>query len=170
MAGSPVPGSVITALSVAAAPGAFQLGRVADLAASLLDPTALAIHARVERWTYDEFPLPGQLFEDILEQLYRDDRFMSGTLEVGGKRTGIAQLRSPVIAVTNPVGQVVPPRSLLDGLQAVPSLDCEVLEYGGTHGPMLQHLGPLVTRLAHKRLWPRILDWIERAGRAEASD
>lgn len=58
MAGSPIPGSVINALSVAAAPDAFQGQRIVDLAASLYDPQALAIHWRVERWTYDEFPLP----------------------------------------------------------------------------------------------------------------
>ena len=59
-----------------------------DLAASLLDPAALAIHLRVARWAYDEFPLPGQLFEDVLEQLYRDDRLLQGTLQVGARRTG----------------------------------------------------------------------------------
>ncbi len=59
MAGSPVPGSVINALSVAAAPDAFQGQRIVDLAASLSDPRALAILWRVERWTYDEFPLLG---------------------------------------------------------------------------------------------------------------
>jgi polyhydroxyalkanoate synthase subunit PhaC len=166
--GSPVPGSAINALSVAAAPEAFQLQRVADLVASLLDPAALGLHARVERWTYDEFPLAGQLFEEILEQLYREDRFMAGTLDVGTRRTGIAQLRAPVIAVTNPAGRIVPPRSILDGLEAVPSLPFEVLEYDADRGPMLQHVGPLVAPLAHKRLWPRILDWVERASQVAA--
>jgi polyhydroxyalkanoate synthase len=163
--GSPVPGSVITVLSVSAAPEAFLFQRVADLAASLLDPTALAIHTRVERWTYDEFALPGQLFEEILELLYREDRFMSGTLQVGERRTGIASLRAPVLAVTNPVGRIVPPRSLMDGLEAVPALRFEVLEYEGGRGPLLQHVGPLVAPVAHAQLWPRILDWVERAGR-----
>jgi len=168
MAGSPVPGSVINALSVAAVPEAFQLQRVTDLAASLLDPTALAIHARVERWTYDEFPLPGRLFEETLEQLYREDRFLSGTLQVGDKRIGIAQLRSPVMAVVNPVGQIVPPRSILDGLESVAGLSFEALEYEGDRGPMLQHVGPLVAPVAHERLWPRILDWVDRVGRTSA--
>ncbi|HEX2134417.1 MAG TPA: alpha/beta fold hydrolase [Microvirga sp.] len=160
MAGSPVPGSVITALSVAAAPESFQGQRVADAVASLFDLNALAIHLRVERWTYDEFPLPGQLFEDALEQLYREDRFVHGTLQVGDKRTGIARLRSPVIAVINPVGGVVPPRSILDGLEAVPGLRFEVLAYEGDRGPMLQHVGPLVAPVAHERLWPKIVDWV----------
>ncbi len=162
LAGSPVPGSVINILSVAAAPNAFQLQRITDLAASLLDPKALAIHARVERWAYDEFPLPGQLFEDVLEQLYREDRFSNGTLRVGERQTGIGSLRCPVMAVVNPVGRVVPPRSMLTGLEAVPNLSFQVLEYEGDRGPMMQHLGPLVAPVAHERIWPKILDWIDQ--------
>jgi polyhydroxyalkanoate synthase subunit PhaC len=159
MAGSPIPGSVINALSVAAAPDAFQGQRIVDLAASLADPRALAIHLRVERWTYDEFPLPGRLFEETLERLYREDRFLAGTLQVGGRQSGVANLRSPVMAVINPVGRIVPTRSLLKGLENAPNLSFQVLEYQGDRGPMLQHVGPLVAPGAHEQLWPKILDW-----------
>lgn len=157
--GSPVPGTSIDALVAGTVPEAFQLQRFSDLAASMFDPLALAIHARVERWTYDEFPMPGQLFEDTLEQLYRDDRFLDGTLRVGEQRTGVARLRSAVMAVLNPVGRIVPPRSVLEGLEAAQPISLHCLEYGGDHGPMLQHLGPLVSPLAHAQLWPKILDW-----------
>ncbi len=160
MAGSPVPGSVINALSVAAAPDAFQGQRVTDFTASLFDPNALVIHLRVERWTYDEFPLPGRLFEEVLEQLYREDRLMAGTLQVGDQETGIARLRCPVLAVINPAGGIVPPRSILDALAAAPDLTYQALEYPGDRGPMLQHVGPLVAPLAHEQLWPRILTWV----------
>ena len=162
--GSPVPGSAINALSVAAVPEVFQLQRTIDLSVSLLDPEAFAVHARVERWTYDEFPLPGQLFEEILEQLYRDDRFMAGTLQVGDRVTGIARLQAPVLAVINPVGGIVPPRSILAALEAAPNLTFEILEYKGDRGPMLQHVGPLVAPLAHEQLWPVILNWFETSG------
>jgi polyhydroxyalkanoate synthase len=165
MSGNPVPGSVINALSVSAVPEAFQFQRLTDFAASLLSPKALPIHIRVERWAYDEFPLPGRLFEETLEQLYREDRFVQGTLEVGPKRTGVAGLRQPVMAVVNPLGRVVPPRSLLAGLEAVPDLAYEVLEYPGDTGPMLQHVGPLVAPVAHERLWPKILNWAVDVGR-----
>lgn len=162
-AGSPVPGSVITALSVAAAPEILQLQRVTDFAASVLDPEALAVHLRVERWTYDEFPLPGRLFEEILELLYREDRLVSGTLQIGERRTGIACLQSPVMAVVNPVGGLVPPRSMLKALEAVPKLTFEVLEYAGGRGPMLQHVGPLVAPVAHQQLWPKLAAWAEQS-------
>ncbi len=67
-----------------------------------------------------------------------------------------------MIAVINPVGGIVPPGSVLAGLEAVPTLPCQVLEYEADRGPMMQHLGPLVAPFAHERLWPRILDWIEQ--------
>lgn len=159
IAGSPVPGTIMDALVAGTVPEAFQLQRFSDLAASMFDPMALAIHARVERWAYDEFPMPGQLFEDTLEQLYRHDRFFDGTLRVGEQHAGVAHLRSAVMAVLNPVGRIVPPRSILDGLEAAQPMSLNFLEYGGDHGPMLQHLGPLVSPLAHAQLWPKILDW-----------
>ncbi len=161
MAGSPVPGSFTALLSTAAAPDAFVAQRWGDLAASLGNPLAAAVHARVERWALDELAMPGRLFEEVLERLYREDRLAAGTLEIGGRRVGLDRLRSPVLAVTNPPGRVVPPASVLEGLASMPpEAPQRVLEYGGERGPALQHLGPLVGPEAHARLWPDILDWI----------
>jgi len=168
LAGSPIPGSFLNTLSASAVPSVFIGQRWDDLRASLTDPEALAIHRRVERWTLDEFPMPGQLFEDVLDGLYRDDRFRRGLLDVGGRRTGLERLRAPVLAVVNPLGGVVPPASMTAGLAAAPDAPATVLEYEGDRGPMLQHVGPSVfIGLAHERLWPQIFDWLaERGGPA----
>jgi len=161
LAGSPVPGSFTSLLSTAAAPDAFVLQRWSDVGASFRDPLAAAIHARVERWMLDELAMPGQLFEDVLERLYREDRLATGTLEVGGQRAALDQLRRPVLAVINSSGRVVPPASILGGLAAAPAdLPRRVLHYVAERGPALQHLGPLVGPTAHARLWPEILDWV----------
>jgi polyhydroxyalkanoate synthase len=136
-----------------------------DLALSLFDRRALAIHTRIARLQLDEFPLPCRLFEETVEQLYREDRLVHGTLQVGERQTGITRLRAPVIAVINPVGGIVPPRSMLAGLEAVPDLPCQALEYQADRGPLMQHLGPLVAPFAHEHLWPRILDWIDQHAR-----
>ncbi len=53
---------------------------------------------------------------------------------------------------------------MLDGLEVVPNLPFEILQYEGDRGPMLQHVGPLVAPLSHERLWPKILDWIYQVG------
>jgi polyhydroxyalkanoate synthase len=74
------------------------------------------------------------------------------------------------MAVVNPVGRVVPPRSVLEGLDVAPNLSVNVLKYEIDRGPMLQHLGPLVAPLAHERLWPKMLDWIDQVSGLLRSD
>ncbi|GGG28689.1 poly(R)-hydroxyalkanoic acid synthase [Caldovatus sediminis] len=162
LAGSPVPGAFVAQLATAAAPETFVLQRWADLGASLADPLALAIRARVERWLLDELAMPGRLFEEVVERLYREDRLAAGTLEIGGRRVGLERLRSPVLAVVNPPGRVVPPESILAGLAALPAaLPRRVLRHEeAERGAALQHLGPLVGPAAHARLWPEIVAWI----------
>jgi polyhydroxyalkanoate synthase subunit PhaC len=159
--GGSVPGCLTALLSAAAVPEAFVLPRWTDLGASAGDPLAAAVHARAVRWTLDELAMPGRLFEEVLERLYREDRLAKGTLQVRDRRAGLAELRAPVLAVANPPGRVVPPASILDGLGCVPrDVPRRVLSYEGERGPALQHPGPLVGPEAHARLWPEILDWV----------
>jgi polyhydroxyalkanoate synthase len=160
VAGKPVPGSYLNMLSASSAPHVFMGQRAADFAASVNDPNAMGIYRRVERWTLDESPMPGRLFEELLELLYREDRFRQGTLTVGNEQTGVGRIASPVLAVVNPLGGVVPPESILAALDSLPGLSATVLAYEGDRGPMFQHLGPLVTLSAHQKLWPPILDWV----------
>lgn len=158
--GRPVAGSAINLMSGTAAREAFVWQRRADFLASLASPDALALHARVERWTLDEFPLPAQLFRDLAEDLYRDDRFRRGTLRLGSETAALAQLKAPVLAVLNPAGRIVPPDSILKGLRIAGSSEQRLLHYEPETGVLLQHLGPLVGRAAHRRLWPQIIGWI----------
>lgn len=160
-AGAPVPGTFLNALCIGADPQDFIAERLADFMLSLTDPLAAAIHARVARWTLDEFPLPGTLFEEVLEHLYRQDRFLAGTLPVGRRTAALSELRAPTLAVTNAASALVPPCSILAGLRASNAASAESLTYPGDRGPLLQHLGPLVAPYAHTHLWPAIFDWME---------
>lgn len=166
--GSPVPGSAISSLCAAAAPEVFQLQRQYDLLSCLFDAKALAIHLCMERWSYDEFPMPGRLFEDIMEELYRNDRFVEGTLDLDGWTARLADLRGRVLAVVNSAGIVVPPGSVLEGLKMARGACVDLLEYDWDAGPMFQHLGPLVAQAAHERLWPMILEWASALSVAKA--
>ncbi len=158
--GNAVSGTLINLLSLAAAPEVFHFQTLSDLAACSFNPKAMEIHARVSRWAYDEFPLPWRLFEEITEQLFRNNAFLQGGLKIGKRYTSLAQLRSPTLAIVNPFGGVVPPDSLIKGLQSTQAQPFKVLIYESDCGPVIQHLGPLVSQLAHQQLWPQILDWI----------
>jgi polyhydroxyalkanoate synthase len=102
-----VPGSLLSQLSVMAAPDLWS--RLVDIALSMGDPEALTVHARVERWPLDEFPLPGRLVHEILDWLYRENRFCAGTLRIGDRILGPSSLRVPFLAVVNTADAVAPP-------------------------------------------------------------
>ena len=155
-----VPGAFLNMMSALAEPQAFQFERMTDRWLSLFDPRALATHMQVERWTHDEFPLPGKLFVGIVESLYRNDDFMKGRLEINGRSIGPADLRAPLLSVVDPRSKVIPPEAVVPFHDATSSTRKQVLEYRGDIGVNLQHVGVLVGRNAHATLWPAIFDWL----------
>lgn len=155
-----VPGVYLNMMSALAEPQAFQWERIADRWLSLLDPQALATHMRVERWTHDEFPLPGRLFTELVECLYRNDEFMQGRLAIGGRTIGPGDLRAPLASVVDMRSKVIPPAAVLPFHEAAPNERKLLLEYRGDVGVNLQHVGVLVGRSAHASIWPALFDWL----------
>jgi polyhydroxyalkanoate synthase len=155
------PGTLLNALSLAASPESFLWWRWRDRLASAWDPAALRTHLLVERWTLDEYAMPSDLFADVVD-LYRNDRFMRGTLEVGGRTAAPRNVAPPVLAVVDPESDVVPPSSVVPFLDELPNRNWTLLHYEGDTGIALRHVGVLVGRNAHRQLWPEILDWVRR--------
>jgi polyhydroxyalkanoate synthase len=153
-----VPGAFLDVVSGAAAPREFALERRLDLLRSLPDPAALRTHLRVLRWAGDEFRMPGALFRDVVERLYRSDAFARGTLLMAGERVGPDTLTAALTTVVAPRSAVIPPGSIVPVHEAAAAADKLLLEYRGDVGVALQHVGALVGRSAHRDLWPLILE------------
>jgi polyhydroxyalkanoate synthase len=108
----PYPGSVLSRASAAASPHTFIWSRLMDAALSAADGCAMDIHARIERWPLDAIALPGKLVSEIIEALYRENRFYRGILQVGDKTIGPSNLSDPILAVVNTADAVAPLVSL----------------------------------------------------------
>jgi polyhydroxyalkanoate synthase subunit PhaC len=156
---SAYPGTVLNALSLAASPESFLWWRWRDLLLSAGDPAALRTHLLVERWTLDEYAMPSALFADVVD-LYREDRFLRGTLLVEGQTAAPRNLTMPVLAVVDPESDVVPPSSVMPFLDALPHRNWTLLHYEPDIGVSLRHVGVLAGRNARRILWPEILAWI----------
>jgi len=165
-----VPGSFLNVISVWASPKTFVVDRWTDWLTSFPNAEARHLHLLVERWTLDEMPLPRRLFEDIVERLYREDRFMRGTLVIRGRRAAPELVSAPILNVVEAGSDIVPPESVLPFHKAVHSRDRQLLWYQGDTGVALQHVGMLVGKRAHQNLWPRILSWIHAHSEAENKD
>jgi len=156
-----VPGSLLNLVSVAAVPDEFVFDRYADACACLQDQEASAIHLAVIRWSLDEFSPSGRLIQDVLQLLYREDRFARNQLHLLGRFAGCDQLaRIPVAAIIDHASRVVPSSSALGGLR-----NPSIFRYERELGVALQHVGPLVGRRAHRALWPLLVDWMRGAER-----
>lgn len=158
----PFPGSLLSHMSALASPDTFIWSRLADVAFSVTDNHALEIHARVERWALDEVSLPGKLVQQIIEWLYREDRFFRGDLMIGQMPVGPLGLSVPTLAVVNTADEIAPAGSVKPFLNAMHVADARVIEYPGEVGVCLQHLGILIGRKARDLVWPEIIAWIDR--------
>jgi polyhydroxyalkanoate synthase len=123
---SAYPGTVLNALSVAASPDSFLWWRWRDWLLSGNDPATLRTHLLVERWTLDEYAMPSALFADVVD-LYRDDKFMRGTLRINGNTAMPENVTMPVLAVVDPESDVVPPSSVVPFLDALPDRNWSLL-------------------------------------------
>jgi polyhydroxyalkanoate synthase len=157
----PFPGSLLSCMAALAAPGTFIWSRLLDAALSVTDGQALVTHALVERWSLDEVALPGKLVHQIMQWLFREDRFCRGTLEVCGTVVGPSSLSLPILAVVNTADEIAPLPSIKPCIDALPVMDARIIEYKGEIGVGLQHLGILVGREAHARVWPEIIAWLK---------
>src|SRR5262249_4681838 len=109
--GDLVPGSLLTAAAVTASPTSFVGSVALDGLMALSDPVALRTHLAVRRWALDEFPMPARLFDEAVEQLFREDRFARGILRIGDRQLGPRDLGGRVLAVVDPASAVVPPQA-----------------------------------------------------------
>jgi polyhydroxyalkanoate synthase subunit PhaC len=156
----PFPGSLLSHASALASPRTFVWSRLMDAAMSIADPLAMEIHGRVERWALDEVPLPGKLVHQIIDWLYRENRFCRGRLKIGEKLIGPSRLSVPTLAVVNTADDVAPSNSLTPFADAM-TKNVRIIEYPGERGVCLQHLGILLGRYAQKHVWPEIISWLK---------
>jgi poly[(R)-3-hydroxyalkanoate] polymerase subunit PhaC len=156
----PYPGSMLSQASAAASPETFIWSRFMDAVLSATDRAAMDIYARVERWALDEVALPGKLVSEIVELLYRENRFCRGILNVEGRTIGPENLSAPTLAIVNMADSVAPLHSVSPIGEALGPEKFHIIEYPGERGVGLQHLGILVGRQAHAQVWPQIIHWI----------
>jgi poly[(R)-3-hydroxyalkanoate] polymerase subunit PhaC len=156
----PCPGSLLSQVSALASPDTFIWSRFADALLSGADHHAREIHARVERWALDEVPLSGELVGQIIEWLYRENRFCAGNLKIRKKLIGPTTMTTPTLAVVNTDDPIAPIGSVKPFIEGMPIKDARIMEFPVETGVGLQHLGILIGRESRAAVWPKIISWM----------
>jgi polyhydroxyalkanoate synthase subunit PhaC len=155
-----VPGSILSQVSALASPPYFRLGAADGFRSQQHRSPALEMCARVERWALDEVPLPGRLVSEIVQLLYRENRFCWGTLSIRDRSLGPSCIQVPTLAIVSTADEIAPLNCVKPFLDAMPGNATRIIEYPGEAGIGLQHLALLVGRQAHARVWPEIISWL----------
>jgi polyhydroxyalkanoate synthase len=71
-----------------------------------------------------------------------------------------------VLAVVTAGDEVAPAASIDPFIAAVAASDLCRIDYAGETGVGLLHLGALIGRDAHARVWPQIVQWLQAHGSA----
>jgi polyhydroxyalkanoate synthase len=156
-----VPGSMLSASSIAADPVTFGWERWLDWLCCPADLQSIHTNLRVERWALAETPVARHLFEEVVESLYRENRLMRGTLRCDGRRVAPEMVQAPLLCVVDRRCRVVPPQAVLPFVAAAGSSEKRILWHSRETGLCFQHVGVLVGAGAHRYLWPAILHWLQ---------
>jgi poly[(R)-3-hydroxyalkanoate] polymerase subunit PhaC len=107
-----------------------------------------------ERWMHSDVPLAGQIFREMMGDIFKRNLLVNGGFNVGGKAVEVGEVDCPVLNVVAEYDDVVHPRSSLPLPDLVGSTDKLNLTFP------TGHIGAVVSAGSHKKLWPQIGAWM----------
>jgi polyhydroxyalkanoate synthase len=109
---------------------------------------------RMERWIFDSPDQAGAAFREFVGWFYQENRLVHGTLEIGGRRVDLRQLKQPVLNLYGARDHLVPPAASAALEHLIGSGDYTGRELD------LGHIGMYVSRRAQQEVPQAISTWL----------
>lgn len=109
----------------------------------------------VEYWLYDSVPIFGKAFEQIIDDVYKNNLLIQNKMNLGGKKIDLSKISTPVLNIVGTNDDLVSADSSRSITKMVSSTDKKTIEFP------TGHVGLCVSRSAHKKLWPEVGDWLK---------
>lgn len=107
-----------------------------------------------ERWMQSDVPLAGQIFRELVKEMFKRNALVKGELTVGGDRVNLRRITCPLLNVVADFDDVVHPAASLGLPEFVGSQDKRNLTFP------TGHLGAVVSAGALTKMWPQIGSWL----------
>jgi poly(3-hydroxyalkanoate) synthetase len=140
-----------------------------QLFSHLDDEEHVARYREFEDWFKHVQDIPGAFYLWIIEHLFRDNRLVSGQLEIGGERVELSRISCPVHLLAGATDHITPPPQVFALADHVSTPADEVSRATTSGG----HLGLFMGNEALREYWPVIFsDVAGRSGvqRSDATD
>jgi polyhydroxyalkanoate synthase len=149
-----VPGEMIDAGAKLLKPVENYIGTYVNLWDSLDDQARVEAWHAMNTWVRDIIPMSGAAYRQLINDFYKHDRLMAGTLAIRGEPVSLAKLRANLLNVIAEADHITPPCQSERVMQLVGSHDKEVYRVKGGH------IGIMAGRGAEKTTWPHIDAWL----------
>jgi polyhydroxyalkanoate synthase len=115
--------------------------------------TTEAWHA-MNTWVRDTIPMAGAAYQQLINDFYKENRLIEGTLKIRGEQVKLDHLTANLLNVIAEADHITPPCQSEGIMDLVGSTDKQILRVRGGH------IGIMAGRGAEKNTWPHIDEWL----------
>lgn len=117
------------------------------------EDTVDAWHA-MNTWVRDIIPMAGGAYQQLINDFYKQNRLVQGTMTLRGERVDLKKLKASLLNVIAESDHITPPCQSEGIMDLVGSQDKEIFRVRGGH------IGIMAGRGAEKNTWPHIEAWL----------
>lgn len=107
-----------------------------------------------ETWLYDSTPIIGEVYREIVDQIYRQNLLIKNKMRVGSDIINLKNITMPVLNIVGTRDDLVPPSSSKPIMDIITSSDKKLIEFP------TGHVGLCISQAAHEKLWPEVGNWL----------
>jgi len=108
----------------------------------------------IETWLYDSTPIIGEVYREIVDQIYRQNLLIKNKMKVGNDIINLKNITMPVLNIVGTEDDLVPPSASKSVIDVIGSTDKKLIEFP------TGHVGLCISRNAHEKLWPEVGKWL----------
>jgi len=149
-----MPGEMIDYGAKALKPVENYIGSYLNLWDNLNNPKVVEAWHAMNTWVSDTIPMTGGAYRQLVQQFYRENRLMNGTLTMRGERVDLSNLRANILNVIALADHITPVCQSETVMEKISSTDKQLLKVKGGH------IGIMAGSGAAKRTWPQIDAWL----------
>jgi polyhydroxyalkanoate synthase len=149
-----VPGEMIDYGAKALKPVENFIGTYLNLWDNIDNPKVIESWHAMNTWVRDIISMPGGVYRQLINELYKENRLMEGTLSLRGERVDLSKLKAHVLNVIAEADHITPPCQSVGVMDRIGSQDKELFRVRGGH------IGIMAGSGAEKTTWPHIDHWL----------
>lgn len=149
-----VPGEMIDTGAKMLKPVENYLGNYVALWDNIDNPRTVEAWHAMNTWVRDIIPMAGAAYQQLINEFYKENRLIEGTLFLRGERVDLRNLTASVLNVIAEGDHITPPCQSERVLDLVGSEEKELFRVRGGH------IGIMAGRGAEKSTWPHIESWL----------